>query len=339
MSPRKSSKKTVALKKLAAQLWKENNHRLPTNAISAIVNAEKFRFINKGTRAVGKSPKEEREIMTHDDFLAATSIEECSVEECFESLGCPTKHEKFIIFLLFCMASQEINSEKKDVQKISARAEIPKTAYNQVKLSTEQFGAVATLLYGYNSPQSRNDLLVLLKNLASVEFRIEIPIDATKSLLKQSILFSIGEDWIEDRATGERTFAGVTISLGDLFFYKNCHRYSTYDIEQMLDGLGGSHGDVFGNVVLYFSRYLPAAITQMQKGEEYEVVTAIATVYKNYGNPEMKRQNRYRAREEIKVVSERASLELQQGRIEIAGEEIKCKWDGHQFLKKQDNVS
>lgn len=327
-------KKTAALKRLASEFWKENNHRLPTNAISAIVNAEKFRFIQKRNREENKCPSMKRPIMTHEDFLAATSFEECSFEECFESLGYPTKHEKIIIFLLFCAASQEINSEKGELQEISARAKIPKTAYNQVEFSIEQVGALSTILFGYNSPQSRNALLVLLKNLASVEFRIEIPITATKNLLKQSILFSVSENWVEDKETGEKAFAGVTISLGDLFFYKNCHRYSTYDIEKMLEGLGGEHGEIFGDVVLYFSRYLPAAITQTGKGEEYEAVAAIETVYKHYVG--LGKQNRYRAKKNINTVSERASLELQRGKIEVIGEEIKCSWIAQQ-LKKQDN--
>lgn len=324
------------MKKLAEEIWKDNNHRLPTNALSAIVNAEKFRYIPSEIQEDSKSPKEEKSITTHEEFLAAKSGKERLFEERFQSLGCPTKYDKIIIFLLFCMASQEISSETIDVQEISARAKVPEKTYNQVVLSVEHLGAVATRLFGYNSPRSRSLLLTLLKNLASVEFRIKIPIDATKILLKQSILFSVGEDWIEDKVTGEKTFAGVTISLGDLFFYKNCHRYSFYDIEKMLEGLSGEHGDLFGDLVFYFSRYLPAAVTQMNKGEEYEAAAAIETVYTGYRKIG-KRQNKYRAREAIKAVSADVSLGLQRGEIEVVGEEIKCKWRSGNFLKKQNN--
>lgn len=353
MKERKESKRTrqrlekiKAMTLLAQGYWKTPSIRLPTNALAAIASAEKFEYIGEVCRRKMEDlpPDLQASVVDfqeeHKDEIESPIISSSRIlldpkgRVKLLPLGKPTKRDKQILFVLFCLASKEIAAETSVIKEVrGAGVSIYPTNHNQVELSWDSLTEMAMVIYGYKTFDNVMRLVDDLEVLAHQEFLLDTPAVGGGRAHYRTILFSTSTCYSNEATDENKQIECVTVTLGDLFFYENHSRYSMFDVENMIRGLSGKNGDIFGNIVFSFSRFLPAATMQMNSGRSFKAVVPIKEIAPGYGTQSKQRnQIRYRIRKEITEVCEDASKELRDGSLLVVGDEIRGEWE-----KKQDN--
>lgn len=339
---RQAAEKIKAIAWLEQGYWKQPSIRLPTNALAAIASAEKFEYIGEFCRRKMKDlPPElqERVIDFQESHKAEIESPIISATRILLDpkgrvkllpLGKPTKRDKQILFVLFCLAAKELSPETGEIKEVrGAEVKIVPTTHNQVWLSWDALSEIAMLVYGDKYFESVSAFINDLDILSHQEFLLDTPAIGGGRVHYRSILFSVAIGDLINVPGGKMKSEGVMITFGDLFFYENHSRYSMFDVKNMLNGLSGKNGDIFGNIVFSFARFLPAVVAQRKNGRDYKVSVPIKEIVPDYG---MKaRQNKYRIRKNIALISDKASKELQDGRLWVLGDEIKSEW-----VKKHD---
>lgn len=242
-------------------------------------------------------------------------------------VGGLSKKDTQILFTLMCLMSKKPEAELNKIQTTrGVGAVIPRTETNQVQMSAETCAALAKFLYGRGARESIDLFIRDLRRMSRSEFSMIVPIGGWHAIEYNTIPLSVMV--INDVHFGvggeKKTFAGITVTLSDIFFYKSRHKYGVFNIEAMFRGLKGNGSDAFARMVSYASRFLPTVAMQRKKGKGYKTSVPIEEICPGY---EAKgRREKYKVRKGLIDAKGDAGAVLSCGSVDVLLHTVKMAW-------------
>ena len=311
------------------------NVRLPVFALAGLLNADMYEYVGEGCRRVIENLSEEqKKLLTDYDSSPPTAplsgigggyfdIRDSKGRVQLLYIGKPDKKEKQLLFMLLCLASNR--PELHEVKNVRGPAAlIPETSANKVRLSMDSCAVLANFLYGRGGRKSTEMFLSELRKMSRLEFNIRINTGKDSALNVETIPFSVATVTGVSDGGKTRTLPGIIITLSDLFFYKNHHRYALFNIENMFDGLMGENGGLVANLISGFATMLPAAAMRLRNGKEYKALVPINRISAIFDTGV--KQSRSRVKRCIKSTFGIVSPELLNGKLSILTEDVECAW-------------
>lgn len=313
------------------------NVRLPVNALAGLLDADTYEYVGEGCRKViDDLSAEQKDSLTDYNTSPPTAplsgIGGGDLDICDERgrvmllyKGKPGKKEKQILFMLLCLASDKPQSEIHQMLPVRGpNSIVPETPTNGVRLTIESCTVLANLLYGAGDLKSAERFISDLKKLARMEFKIHIPLSETKGYSLETIPFSVAIV-SEKSPVGENPLVReVIITLSDIFFYKNHHKYALFNIEDVLDGLRGRFGVAFAAAMSSFVTLLPAVSMRLREGKAYEASIQIDKIFPEYSIAD--RRARYKARKSLVRTSNSVGNVLACKKTSVSTKFMTCKW-------------
>lgn len=328
----KTSSKQRAVKKLIDVCGGEPEARIPVYALTSLFSARVFGYVEGKSRDKPVGPpssggQDGKADESKDRGKFGSNVHNRGPKYQTVCVGDLSKKDMQILFALMCLTSKKPEAELNWVQPTQgAGAVIPKTETNQVCMPAKMCAMLASALYGRGARESTDLFIRDLRKMSCREFSVLIPVNRWHAIEYNTIPLSIAiiNDVHLGDGGGGKTFAGIAITLSDIFFYKSRHKYGVFNIEAMFKGLKGKNSDLFAMLVSYASRFLPTVAMQRKKGKGYRVSVPIEKICPGYNTSA--KQNKQRTRKNLLKVGAGASPLLLSVSVTLADDSIKCEW-------------
>lgn len=337
----KTSSRQRAVKRLIEACGGEPDARVPVYALTSLFSARVFGYVEGKSRDKPVEPPSSGGQDGKTDESRDRGESPCCMgvgkfgsnaygggpKYQMECVGGLSKKDMQILFVLMCLTSKKPEAELNWIQPTQGvGAVIPRTETNQVYMPAKMCAKLAMALYGRGARESTDLFIKDLRKMSCREFSVLIPVNRWHAIEHNTIPISVVITNNVHLGVGgeEKTFAGITVTLSDIFFYKSRHKYGVFNIEAMFKGLKGKNSDLFATLVSYASRFLPTVAMQRKKGKGYRVSVPIETICPGY-NASAK-QNKLRVRKSIRSTGKDVSPLLMRVSVMITGDIVKLGW-------------